>query len=780
VLVGRDAETAALVAALAGPGLVVVAGPSGIGKTALVHSTGLPLLATAAAATLRHRPGLPLARALRAPLPVDDVPLAAEAVRIRLHDRVLLVDDVQWADAYTLAVLAAIAPVVPVVVTLRTPSAVADRLRSLAWVWEDVPPLTDADAARLAADPGVPSRADGNPLALAVLGAPPVYAVAAVVAGLPLAARTALATLGLLGRPAPASLLGPGVAALRAASLVVDGPDGVAPREPYVAEVAAGVLPRAERRALHARLGAVLPDGVEAARHLIAAGSRRPAAERARQAAAGAATAGERAAALLVAVRADPGLAVPAAAACGAAGLAGEALRLLSAPVGGSPAARVGAAVLRAAALVDLGWPWDAAAELRAVDVDVPAVPPALATLHAVRSIRAAIATDPEVACALADFALAEAGADAPPALLAAHAAALLAAGRDSWDTAARAALAAAGASGDRLTERLAGTALVAGLRDLNRVAEAGRLAAELAEEAAAEGAYSTEVRFRAATLWTAMHADGALDDVLRTTGALLERTTPAEARALLVATRALALADTGALPAARALLDRAGPDAADRTVQWVAAETAWLAGEAESARDAADALRGRDMPARLALLTARWARLDTHEDLDEPPPRAGALGRTGVGPAAVTIAAWDAGGSALVDAAATWEGVMVREQVRCLLGAGLTGSVDCLHAAEEVAAEAGLVTLLGRIRWALEAHGITRPDAPPAELSTREREMLTLVGAGLSVPRIAARLGLTRSAAEAAIRSGMAALGVRTRTEAAMRAAAMADPIDA
>jgi DNA-binding NarL/FixJ family response regulator len=137
-----------------------------------------------------------------------------------------------------------------------------------------------------------------------------------------------------------------------------------------------------------------------------------------------------------------------------------------------------------------------------------------------------------------------------------------------------------------------------------------------------------------------------------------------------------------------------------------------------------------------------------------------------------VTVAAWDAGGSGLVAAASTWEGVMVREQVRCLLGAGLAGSVDCLLAAEELAVETGLATLLGRVRWALEAHGITRPAPPPVELAAAEREVLALVGIGQSTPRIAARLGLTRAEVERRVRSAMTALGVRTRTEAALRAA--------
>jgi DNA-binding NarL/FixJ family response regulator len=97
---------------------------------------------------------------------------------------------------------------------------------------------------------------------------------------------------------------------------------------------------------------------------------------------------------------------------------------------------------------------------------------------------------------------------------------------------------------------------------------------------------------------------------------------------------------------------------------------------------------------------------------------------------------------------------------------------VDCLLAAEEVAAGTGPTTLLRRARWALEAHGITRPPPPPVELPATEREVLGLVGLGLSTPRIAARLGLARAEVEALVRSAMAALGARTRTEAALRAA--------
>ncbi|HEY6745695.1 MAG TPA: LuxR C-terminal-related transcriptional regulator [Mycobacteriales bacterium] len=790
MLIGRDEQLAELRAALGDPGLVVVAGPAGIGKTALAHATGLPLLATGALATLRHRPGLPLTRALRAPVPVDDVPLAAEAVRARLRDRVLLVDDVQWADPYTLAVLAAVAPVARVVVTLRMPAPVAERLRAAAAHWLDLPPLAPEAAAQLCADPAVLARAGGNPLALTVLpaapdlaaaGSPLTYAAATLVAELPVPARTALAALGLLGRPVPAGLLGPGVADLVAGGLAAEGPDGIAVREPYVAEVAAGVLPAAERAAMHARLGAVLPDGIEAARHLIAAGSRKAAAARATLAAEAATTAGERATALLVAESADPALALPAAVACAAAGMPAEVLRLLTGLGGDGPAGRVSVATLRAGALVDLGRAAEADAELRAVSVDVTAVPAEVAAAHAVASVRAALGTDPEVACALAEFALADLGVGAPPALLAAHATALRAAGRDGWDAAARTAMEAAAAAGDRVAERLAGAALIAGLRNTLRVAEAGDLASELAAAAAADGAYSAELQFRAEALWAALHADGALDEVLRSAGALLDRTAPPDARALLLATLALAHADAGGLPTARALLGRAGPAARDRTVRWVWAEAAWLDGHAVAARDAADALPGRDLAAGLALLTGRWARQDTPADADEPPPRSGALGRIGVGPIALTVAAWDAGGAGLVDAAAVWDGKMVRERVRCLLGAGLAGSVESLLAAEQLAAEAGLAALLGRVRRALRAHGVSRrPTERAGGLSPREREVLALVGEGLSTRRIAELLGVTRHAAETYVKSAMATLGARTRTEAAVRAAALSTPVGA
>jgi DNA-binding CsgD family transcriptional regulator len=403
------------------------------------------------------------------------------------------------------------------------------------------------------------------------------------------------------------------------------------------------------------------------------------------------------------------------------------------------------------------------------VEADLPGVPPAVLAGHAVASIRVALDRDADVACALADYALAQLAAQAPAALLAARAAALRAAGRPGWDTAARDALAAARRDGDPAAERLAGAALVAGLRDSCQVGEARRAAEELAARAAGEGAYGVEVGFRAEALWAAMQLADGLDGVLRAAAALADRAAPAGARALLLATLALAHADTGGLPTARALLGRAGPAGPDRTVRWVTAEAAWLDGDPAGARRAAAGLGGVDLPAGLAAVTAQWCGQDTGEPVRAPaelPP----------GPVADTVAAWAAGTPEAFTAAADgWTGVMARERVRCLLAAGLAGPLPPLLEAERLAGDAGLATLLGRVRRALRDVGVVRrPTAGAGALSPREREVLALVGRGLSTRRIAELLGITRHTAETYVKSGMGKLGARTRTEAAVRAAAL------
>ncbi|MEV0721124.1 hypothetical protein AB0H87_41925, partial [Asanoa sp. NPDC050611] len=337
-------------------------------------------------------------------LPAHDANLLAEAVRSRVRAGLLVIDDLQWADPATVAAVGALAAHTRVAVALRTPhrlpAEAVTALRSAAVGWLTLPPLDASAATGLArrvapglGDAGVAEvirRAGGVPLAVIALarhaaagrpapadrgpdttGALPVagpsaevdqvaYAVAEALADLTRPARTAMAALGLLGRPADPALLGPGVAELRDAGLVVtlapaadqrtsvnaagpadpveadgdtpsaieagDGLNGgtaaerpggataavnghdagrgasalVAPASPYVAEVAAGMLDPASRAALHRRLADLTPDR-EAARHLAAAGDDAAASARALAAADAASTAGERAELLLLA-----------------------------------------------------------------------------------------------------------------------------------------------------------------------------------------------------------------------------------------------------------------------------------------------------------------------------------------------------------------------------------------------------------------------------------------------------------------------------------------------
>src|SRR5438046_5306626 len=112
-------------AALAEPGLVVLAGGPGIGRSTvlrrLAESFRGPVFAGGGLAMLRAVPAFALARAVRVRLPGHDQALLAEAVRSRVRNGLLLLDDLQWADPVTLAAIPAIAAHCRIAVTLRTP-----------------------------------------------------------------------------------------------------------------------------------------------------------------------------------------------------------------------------------------------------------------------------------------------------------------------------------------------------------------------------------------------------------------------------------------------------------------------------------------------------------------------------------------------------------------------------------------------------------------------------------------------------------------------------------
>jgi DNA-binding CsgD family transcriptional regulator len=767
---------------------------------------------------LQTTPALALSRAVRARLPAHDVHLLAEAVRSRVRGGLLVLDDLQYCDPATLAALPLLAAHCRVLVALRTPHRLnLDALRQAASAWLAVPPLSRDAALELAGrtaaqlEPGVlaavADRAGGNPLAITALarqaaaGKAPggsgidqvAYAIATALADLPRPARTALAALGLLGRPAPAALLGAGAADLRAAGLIIDAPGGdLAPVSTYVAETAAGLLDAAGRVELHTALAELTPPA-EAARHLAAAGDL-AGAHRTALAAADQVTGGDRAALLLFACELDtpidPRVRVAAADAALAAGRPAAAARVLTtgAPLG------VEADVLRGEALLQAGSP--AAARAAVTPIPDAAPRPVLAARDRVLLL-AELATDPAAALELAGKIGARYPAPQPPGVAAALAAVHARHRTPGWDTALAAAAANAG---DPLIGRWSAWLLVEELVADGRLVEAAGAALTAARECAQDLAYGWQTRFVAAGDWAlALHGAEATpmagsrvrpqpttaagvpagtdslfgegpDAVLQRSANLTDRSVPDEARGYATAAAALIEADSGLLGAARARLDgtaRPGGAAWHPAAEWVAREAAWLDGQPDRARGHDTTTPG--LLTGLHAITSRWAAFDLGENGAPPIP-------AGLPQAARrTLTAW-ATGTGFTAAADGWRPVALREQVRCLLAAGLTDSdparaVAALLDAERLADAAGLTVLAGRARRGLRRHHVHRDTRSPRsgdQLTRRETDVLRLVAAGEPTRRIAGQLGISAETVDTHIRAGMRKLGARTRTEAA------------
>lgn len=301
MLLGREPLQRRLLEALKAPGLTVLSGPPGMGKSAMIRAAAnnFPQLrpGTSGACTgggievLRHRAGLALARALRAPLPesLDDAVVFALSVA---DGRPVLLDDGQHCDQYSLEVALVLAKDLPVLIVVGSGDPAWQVTASMmvpgASTLLEVHPLSDVDAEQLVrrTNPGLADSSvahivragQGIPLALVSFAAADGQSVRRAMvgrlAGCSTAARTAMVAMGLLGRPVTSGLLGSGVEELIEAGLVQRDSEVDSLPSASFYRLAASLASPADRTRIHQRLASQVQDPVEAARHFAAAGNR--------------------------------------------------------------------------------------------------------------------------------------------------------------------------------------------------------------------------------------------------------------------------------------------------------------------------------------------------------------------------------------------------------------------------------------------------------------------------------------------------------------------------
>jgi hypothetical protein len=191
MLVGRAGELAAVAACLEKRRPLAVLGEAGIGKTTLLEEaarrSGHRIFEGGGLATLSRMRYLPLVRALGRSLP-ESGPVALAAWLARsINSGVLFLDDLQWADTDTSALLVLLAGRVPLLAAIRCGDPGATRARAEAegagFTLVRLEGLPDADAEALVRlhRPDLPAqavrlvvcRAEGNPRLLEELSIEP-------------------------------------------------------------------------------------------------------------------------------------------------------------------------------------------------------------------------------------------------------------------------------------------------------------------------------------------------------------------------------------------------------------------------------------------------------------------------------------------------------------------------------------------------------------------------------------------------------------------------------
>jgi len=829
MLLGRDREIRAVLGAVERHRPIAVVGEAGVGKTAVLDDArsklGLRTYSGGGLAALRDTAYIALSRALRRPLPRGGHASVANLVVRAVAGGLLLLDDLQWADRETIALLPHLCGRLRLICAIRTgdagSGAALEAARKAGFEIVTLKPLAHGDAKTLirTANPElseesarkVVRQAAGNPLMIEELvrQVPSTRLEASlegILRGMPEAARAAVARVALAGRPLPREAAGEGVEAALDSGALVLRKNRIELRHALIGEFALRTVTDEHRRRLHAELARAVREPGEAARHHFEAGELQEARRQSLRAAELASNAADRASHLGLAAR------------CGSSNDRHEEClnvarklvdtvqpkaveELLTGFEDARPEALAEAALLRARSARQLNDGPAAAAAIRA-GLDLIGTDPsvtlaellaeqarlhvwdwdaeqALAVAQEARRVASVVrAAEPETQLNLAR---ARNVAGDPMAYRAFAMAARLARRERRPDLEVEALVGVGGAlqTAGRLPEcypwlnAALATARQHRLRRRELLAEALKAQVDLNSRGDYEEAIAT------------------LRRVLAEEPALMGHVPRARMNL------ALALADIGEDEEARLLIERhlEMPSSLDERAMaaWIGAEIEWLAGRSESALTLS--LSPPDTPlAPAAKAVAGWAAFDVGEHAPCPVESRLAMmvpfSQECRALQALTAGDWREAEEGLLLAARGHSGKQLRSELRCRWGAAVAAERGgqrqraraLLLPHEQRVAELGLEPLLRRIRQTLRRTGARRsaPRGHVARLTRRELDVLDLVGRGLTSVQTGVRLGITATTVDALARSAMRKLGARSRVHAALLAVPQRPPVEA
>jgi DNA-binding CsgD family transcriptional regulator len=803
--------------------LLAVVGEAGVGKTTLVRAaleaSGRPAHEGGAFATLSWMPYLPLVRAFGSETGQGDAAFAAGLAEQRVGpEGILFLDDLHWADRQTLAAVGLLRGRVGLVVALRPgTSGTAEAIAAVdgADVLE-LDGLADADALELLHNrapklQGEAARrvvrvAGGNPLLLEELATGDGVSeslrlsLEARLRAVTPDAIQAMSMLSLAGRPLERALLPGGGEDLIEAGLAVGTGQTISPRHGLLAETAAEMLSADERQRVHGALAEVLTEPGEQAVHLAAAGRREAAFAAARLAADRATTPGERVTHLELAARCAPSegavaLRLEAAEALSQALMIRELAVFLDSVEPPDDQSRARVELHRSVVALDLG---DTAEAERAVDRGLELVSGSGSTTEGLLLSRKGILEKllhnrPErsVELARAGAGLADT-LDRPRALSTlAWMLSESAAPQQDWVSTFREAIDAARAVEKPSVELMAWNNLCGCM-----IGSLTPLQARPHVESALQRA--RELRFLDWERMLRVHEisldliEGLFDGAIDQCEALLADSLQEQLRGIVLESQAEAFLATGRFAEASRVLDALERLSAVRPYtlgrgRMARADLELWSGRPQAAIAIVDEFLGEDRPelAYLRLETSlvrAWALLELGRaepelaeseltELDE-------LRRDELRAIQLLDKDPSQAAAAFERQAEAWRGVSRRDELRCRWAAGEAArragepaaALEHLQDAEQGAETYGMMPLLARIHRSLRLLGERRaaPRAAESGLTAREREILELVGSGLTNPEIARRLGTSVPTVARQIATASQKLGAKTRAQAA------------